>query len=301
MIIPVAVCLAVLIALRVDAEWFAVTSVLMLFPTFFAMSKYARAREIEWLAQPASVAAGAVIALGAGVSLAQALAHLHVGDPLLLAPCVALGAVALLSFAASLWAKSQARVTYFRAGLCATVITFAFACLRAGYDPLGNIEIYTSPVALLLLAVAYLSVRHRWNEEERASETSLLLWLGSLLLCAPVLIHALQDRLLLSVPAAGRDLLTLCAALALIFFGVLGRLRAPSLVGAVSLALELLALALTSVDWVQIPLKVYLISVGALILLIWGLLEFRREQILLMRQRFNKRREYARERFGEWR
>jgi hypothetical protein len=300
MIIPVAGCLAALIALRVDAEWFAVTSVLMLFPTFFAMSKYARARKVEWLAQPASVAAGAVIALVAGVSLAQAFAHLHVGDPLLLAPCVALGAVALLSFAASLWAKSQARVTYFRAGLCATVITFAFACLRAGYDPLGNIEIYTSPVALLLLAVAYLSVRRRWDKE-RASETSLLLWLGSLLLCAPVLIHALQDRLLLSVPAAGRDLLTLCASLALILFGGLGRLRAPSLVGAVSLALELLALALTSVDWVQIPLKVYLISVGALILLIWGLLEFRREQILLMRQRFNKRREYARERFGEWR
>jgi len=152
---------------------------------------------------------------------------------------------------------------------------------------------------VLLLTVAYLSVRRRWNEE--ASETSLMLWLGSLLLAAPMLTHALQYRLLLSLPALGRDLLTLCASLMLVLFGVLGRLRAPVLIGAITLVLELLALALTSVDWMQIPLKVYLITVGALILLIWGLLEFRREQILLMRQRFNERREYAREKFGEWR
>jgi hypothetical protein len=77
-------------------------------------------------------------------------------------------------------------------------------------------------------------------------------------------------------------------------------LRAPVIVGASVLALELAALALTSVDWLQIPLKVYLISTGALILLIWGLLEFRHEQILLVRKRFNERREMAREHFGEW-
>jgi hypothetical protein len=124
--------------------------------------------------------------------------------------------------------------------------------------------------------------------------------MGSLLLSVPLLIHALEYRLLLGVPAPWRDLATLCASLALILFGVMGRLRAPLLVGAISLASELLALALASVDWLQIPLKAYLISVGALMVIFWGLLEYRREQILLMRQRFHERREYARERFGEW-
>jgi hypothetical protein len=293
-----ALCLTVLIAFEVDERWFATASVLTLFPVFFATSIYARARGHVWLSQPLSVAAGASAALVSFVSLRQAFAHLHVGDPLLLAPCAALGAVALLSFAASFWSKNQARVRYFRAGLYSAVITFALACLRAGYDPLGDVEIYTSPVAILLLVIAYLSVRRKWDEY--AKETMPLLWVGSLLLTAPLLIHALEYRLFLHLPAAWRDLSTLCASLALLFFGVMGRLRAPLLVSALALALELLALTLTSVDWLQVPLKVYLILTGALILIVWGLLEFRREKILLVRQRFHERREYARERFGEW-
>jgi len=294
-----ALCLTILIALRVDAQWFACVLVLTLFPVFFLTGRYTLSRKLDWLARPANRAAGIIAALVSLISLAQALAHLRVGESLLLAPCVALGAVALLSFTASLQSRNQARARYFRAGLYSSVITFALACLRAGYDPLSDVEIYTSPVAVLLLVIAYLSVRRKWDEYAR--DTGPLLWMGSLLLCAPLLIHALQYRLFLDVPAAWRDLATLCASLALVFFGVMGRLRAPLLVGAVSLASELLLLSLTSVDWLQIPLKVYLISVGALILVFWGLLEFRREQILLMRQRFDERREYARERFGEWR
>jgi hypothetical protein len=143
-----------------------------------------------------------------------------------------------------------------------------------------------------------LSARSGW--EDYAADTGLLLWAGSVLLAGPLLFHALEYRLVLGVPAPARDLIVLCAALALVLFGVVGRLRAPVLVGATALALELAALALTTVGWLQIPLKAYLISVGALILLAWGLLEFRREQILRMRQRLSERREIARERFGEW-
>jgi hypothetical protein len=293
-----ALCLAILIALRIDAQWFACVLMLTLFPAFFLTGRYTLSRGLDWLARPAHRAAAIVAALVSLISLAQAFAHLSVGEALLLAPCVALGEVALLSFAASLQSRNQARVHYFRAGLYSAVITFALACLRAGYDPLSDAEIYTSPVAILLLVIAYLSVRRKWDEYAR--DTVPLLWMGSLLLCAPLLIHALQYRLFLGVPAPSRDLATLCASLALIVFGVMGRLRAPLLIGAVSLASELILLSLTSVDWLQIPLKVYLISVGALILIFWGLLEFRREQILLMRQRFNERREHARERFGEW-
>lgn len=234
----------------------------------------------------------------AALLIGQAIIHLRVGDPALLAPSVALGTLGLLSFVVSLRVKHQGRVHYFRAGLFALVLAFTLALLRAGFDPLGDVEIYTSPVAILLLALAYIFARQSW--EEYAHDINLLLWGGSILLAAPLLIHALQYRLFLDVPAPGRDLVALCASLALIIFGIVGRRRAPVITGAASLVLELSALALTSVGWLQIPLKVYLISTGVLILLIWGLLEFRREQFLLMRRRFNERRETARERFGEW-
>ncbi len=227
-----------------------------------------------------------------------AIAHFRVGEPLLLAPSLALGTTGLLLFGASFLLKTRERVRPFRAGLFALIMAFVLAALHAGFDPASDAEVYTSPIAILLLVVAYFAARRNWNEY--AHDTSLLLWVGSLLLAVPLLIHALQYRLFLDVPAPWRDLLTLCASLALIIFGVGGRLRAPVLIGALVLALELAALALTSVGWLQIPLKVYLISTGALILLIWGLLEFRHEQILLVRRRFNERRELARERFGEW-
>jgi hypothetical protein len=228
-----------------------------------------------------------------------AITHFRVGDPLLLAPSLALGTTGLLLFGASFLIKTRERVRPFRAGLFALIVAFVLAALHAGFDPTSDVEVYTSPIAILLLVVAYFSTRRSWNEY--AHDTSLLLWAGSILLAVPLLIHALQYRLFLDVPAPLRDLTTLCASLALVILGVVGRLRAPLLVGALALALELAALALTSVSWLQIPLKVYLISTGALILLIWGLLEFRHEQILLMRRRFNERREMARERFGEWR
>lgn len=188
----------------------------------------------------------------------------------------------------------------------ALVLALHYACLfvsialaLAAYDFTG-VEIYTSLTALLLLVVAYLS-ELRGRSEATARDDGLLFWAGSILLAGPLLIRALQIRLLFDLPAPGRDLATLCASLGLVLFGVMSRLRAPVLVGTVSLGLELAALALTSIDWLQVPLKIYLISTGALISLIFGLLEFRREQILLMRKRFQERREYARERFGEWR
>lgn len=293
-----ALLIALLIALRVEARWFASVSVLILFPVFFIAAKFALTRATKWVAGPASISAGTVLLATAGASLLQALAHLQVSDPLLLAPAVGLGAVALLSFAASFWSQDPARVRYFRAGLSSTIFAFALLCLRAGFDPVSDVEVYSTPVAVLLLAVAYLSSRRGWEGYE--TDVSFLLWAGSLLLSAPLLLHALNYRLM-DVPAPWRDLATLCASLALILLGVVGRLRAPLIIGAISLASELAALTVTSVDWLQIPLKVYLISVGALILLIWGGLEFRREQILRLRQRLNERREYARERFGEWR
>jgi hypothetical protein len=231
--------------------------------------------------------------------VAQAMIHLRVGEPQLLAPSVLLGLLASASFGASLRPQRRLRVHLFRTGLYTAVLAFVLAALRAGFDPLGDVEVYSVTVAHLLLVVAYLSMRLGWAEY--AADTSLLLWAGSILLAGPLLTRALEHRLVLGVPATGRDLMILGASLALILFGVLGRLRAPAIIGAIALALELLALALTSVDWLQIPLKVYLISTGASVLIVWGLLEFRREQILKMRQRLNERRETAREQFGGWR
>jgi hypothetical protein len=68
-----------------------------------------------------------------------------------------------------------------------------------------------------------------------------------------------------------------------------------------TLLIELVALALTSVHWLQVPLRNYLITGGVLIIIIWGIFEYRREQILSVRKRLHERGAQARERFGEWR
>jgi hypothetical protein len=291
--------LALLIALGIDRQWYAALFALVLAPAYFALAGYARAREARWLAVPVNAAALITMALAALVSVLQALPHLQAGDPLLLAPAVTMSALALLSFVVSLLSAGQMRVRLFRAGLYLTVIAYALLCLRSGFEPLTDIEVYTSPVAILLLVVAYISFRRAWNDYER--DTSLLFWTGSILLAGPLLLRALQFRLLLGEPASAHDLATLCASLALLLFGVMGRLRAPVIVGATTLLVELTALALTSVDWLQVPLKIYLVTVGALFALVGWMFEYRREQLILLRSRLNTQRETARERFGEWR
>jgi hypothetical protein len=183
--------------------------------------------------------------------------------------------------------------------LGAAVAAFVLAVLRVGYDPLVDVEAYTSPVAVLLLIVAYLSVRREWDEY--ASDTSLLLWAGSLLLCGPLLMRALQFRLLMDVAAPWRDMVVLGVALALMLCGVLGRVRAPVVVGMITMVLELIAVAVTSVDWLQVPLKTYLITAGVLSIVVWGIFEYRREQLLSLRERLHERGALARERFSEWR
>jgi hypothetical protein len=292
--------LSLLIALRVDEQWFAALLALVPVPVFFAAAGYARRRGAGWLAGPLGQAAVAVMGLAFVAALLQATPHLRAGDALLLAPSVTMGTLACVSFVASIWTQEgRARVRYFRAGLCLSVIAYALVALRAGFEPLVDVEVYTSPVAILLLAVAYVSFRRAWNDYAR--DTSLLFWTGSILLGGPLLLRALQFRLVLEEPAPGRDLATLCAALALLLFGTLGRLRAPVIFGAVTLLVELAALALTSVDWLQVPLKLYLVTVGALLALVGWMFEYRREQLVLIRNRLNARRETARARFGEWR
>lgn len=290
---------ALLVALRLETRWFALAFALTLPTTFFALGQTARARGLSWLEHHAYGAAWVAATLCFVATLLQASPHLRAGDALLLAPCLTTGALALLAFAASLSIIGPARVKYFRAGLSTAIISFALACLRAGYDPGADMEIYTSPVAVALLLIAYLSLRRAWEEYER--DTDVMLWLGSLMLCAPLLLHALEFRLLWDVPAPWRDLGVLCAALALILFGVLCRLRAPVTVGIVTLLTELLVLTVTSVEWTQVPLKVYLGTVGSLLMIAGWMLGFRREQLITMRNRLHERREHMQERFGEWR
>lgn len=291
--------LALLIVLGVDRQWFAALFALVLAPVFFALAGYARAREAAWLQGPVSATALIVMALAFVAAILQAMPHLQAGDPLLLAPAVTIAALALLSFVVSMLSAGQRRLRLFRAGLYLTVIAYALLCLRSGFEPLTDIEVYTSPVAILLLVVAYISLRRAWNDYER--DTSLLFWAGSILLAGPLLLRALQYRLLLDQPAPARDLATLCASLVLLLFGVFGRLRAPVIVGATTLLIELAALTLTSVDWLQVPLKIYLVTVGALFALVGWMFEYRREQLIVLRRRLNTQRETAREQFGKWR
>jgi hypothetical protein len=290
---------ALLVSLRLETRWFALAFALVLPTTFFAVGQAARARGMLWLEHHADGAAWVAGTLAFVAGLMQAAPHLRTGDALLLAPCLTTGVLALQAFAASLLITGPARVKYFRAGLLTAIISFALACLRAGYDPAADLEIYTSPVAVALLLIAYLSLRREWEEYER--DTNAMLWLGSLMLCAPLLFHALEFRLLRDVPAPWRDLGVLCASLALILFGVLGRLRAPVSIGIVTLLTELLVLTVTSVEWTQVPLKVYLGTVGSLLMIAGWMLGFRREQLINMRERLHQRREHMQERFGKWR
>jgi hypothetical protein len=294
-----ALLLALCVAVHIEWRWFAIVFALLLFPTLFAIGRRARGRVVGWLARPVSISAAAVVA---GVCLAlvlEAAPVLQTGNELLLAPCVGAGALLLATLGASLFSAGRERVGYFRTSLGAAVAAFILLALRAGYDPFTDVEMYTSPVAVLLLVVSYLILRREWDAT--AHDATLLLWTGSLLLCGPLLIRALQFRLLLYLPAPWRDLVVLCVALALILFGALGRLRAPVINGVVTLLLELIALALTSVRWLQVPLKVYLITAGGVSIVVWGVFEYRREQLLLVRQRLHERGAQARERFEEWR
>ncbi|HEX8776317.1 MAG TPA: hypothetical protein VF735_22295 [Pyrinomonadaceae bacterium] len=292
--------IALLVALKADRQLFPTLAALVLVPLFFGVGFYARLRRAAWLAGPASRAALATMALAFVAAISQATPHLQAGEEELFAPSLTIAVLALVSFVVSaLCGEGLARVRFFRAGLYLGVIAYALLCLRAGFAPLVDVEVYTSPIAVLLLAVAYISYRRAWGEYAR--DTSLLFWTGSILLGGPLLLRALQFRLLMDLAAPWRDLATLCASVALLLFGLLGRLRAPVLVGAVTLLIELLALTLTSVDWLQVPLKIYLVTVGALLALVGWMFEYRREQLMLIRNRFNERRESARARFSAWR
>lgn len=289
--------IALLIALRVDPEWLILLFALTLFPIFFILSRYARAP--EWLRAPLNEAAVASLSLSLLAALVQASPYLQVGDAHLLSPSLTAGAVALFSFAASIFSRGRASVLYFRAGLWVSVVAIMLVSLRAGFHPLGDAEVYSTPIAVLILIIAYLSHRRAWEEYDH--DVGALLWVGSVLLSVPLLARSLEFRLLLDSPAPWRDVAVLGASLALVLYGVVGRMRAPVITGSVALIMELSVLTLTTVDWLQVPLKYYLMTVGALLLIIFGTLEYRREQFLLMRKRFQERRNLMREQFGEWR
>ncbi|HEX7997381.1 MAG TPA: zinc ribbon domain-containing protein [Pyrinomonadaceae bacterium] len=290
---------ALVMALGLERRWAALVFTLALFPVLFAVGLYARGREWQWLARPVRVSAATVAALAGVAVVWEAAPVLEPGRELLLSPMMTAGALCVVTMAASMWTEGRERVHYFRGGLAAAVLAFVLAALRAGYAPLVDVEVYTSPIAVLLLIVAYVSVRREWDEYE--ADTSVLLWVGSLLLCGPLLMRALQFRLWSEVAAQWRDAVVLCVALGLLLFGVVGRLRAPVMIGMTTLVVELFAVAVTSVEWLQVPLKTYLITAGALSLVVWGIFEYRREQLLLMRERLHERGAVARERFRGWR
>lgn len=290
--------LAKFLALRFDESWFPLFFTLTLFPFLFALSRYARARGMGWLAASTGRCAAVLAMLISLALMLQAAPLLQTGNELLLAPALTAGALCAVTLCASLFSAGRERVRYFRTGLGGAVAAFVLLVLRAGFDPIVDVEMYTSPVAVLLLVVSYVMMRREWDEYAR--DTGLLLWTGGLLLCGPLLIRALQFRLLLDLPAPWRDMTVLCVSLVLVIFGVLGRLRAPVIIGTISLLLELFALALTSVPWLQVPLKVYLITAGVLSIIVWGVFEYRREQLLLVRQRLHERGAQARESFEQW-
>ena len=288
-----------LVALSVTPSWFPLWFVLAVFPIFFGVSMFARARpNAEWLRRPAAQEAAAWLGLAALAAALRVAPELVPGNENLLAACVTFAAICAASLAAGLLSRGAARVRYFRAGVGAIILAFMLACLRAGYDPFEDVEVYTSPIGILALVAGYVYARR--DREEYAPDARLLLWAGGVLLCGPLLLRAAQFRLLLDAPALWRDLLVLCVSLVLVLSGALGKLRAPVIVGAITLMLELALLTVTSVHWLQVPLWKYLVTVGVLILIVWGAIENRREQLLALRARLQERREHVLDEFGRW-
>lgn len=293
--------ITLLVALHVGERWFAAILSLALFPSFFVIARAARVNGAGWLNRVANEGCAATLGIAFVAAIVGAAAHLRLEDAGLFAPCATAALIAGLSLAARILSPpGLARARYVRMALAGAVLAFWLGAGYTGYDPLGEIEVYTAPVGVLLLVIAYLSLR-REPENMPSGETQMLLWVGGILLCVPPLVHAAEFRLIRDVPAIWRDLATLCAALVLVFFGAAGRLRAPALVGGTTLVLELMLLALTSVNWLQVPLKIYLGCVGsALVIAVW-MLEFRREHVAAIRSRFQRERRRARSRFERWR
>jgi hypothetical protein len=168
----------------------------------------------------------------------------------------------------------------------------------AGFAPGERPEAFTAPVGAALILVGWLKLSGR---NASGVFARLYVWAGSLLLCGPVLLHALQARFLDGRASWPLDILVDTIALAAVGGGAWGRLRGPFCVGLTTIALHLLIVVIDSVKWGAIPYAVYLVGVGLLIGVSGWLLSRKRRELEALQSAMRANWRARAGAFSEWR
>lgn len=248
----------------------------------------------EWV-RPALDAAGQILfAVAAGFGVVLVLGDLEIGALRLTGPLVAF---ALTTGCAWLLARTdeivERRDIYRVVWIAFAAASYGLLGLRLGFHPWGDSAFYTLPTgALLVLLGAFAS-----RQENDRVQASLLLWLGSLLAAAPLVLHAFENRFVRNISPVGYDMATITTGLVLVATGILLQLRAPTIVGAVVMGLDLFVVVFSQVRWEEVPLFIYLTALGALLFGVSWLLLYRRDALLRLRDRIQAQHQT----FRQWR
>jgi hypothetical protein len=168
----------------------------------------------------------------------------------------------------------------------------------AGFAPGERPEAFTAPVGAALIVVGWLKLSGR---NASGVFARLYVWAGSLLLCGPVSLHALQARFLDGRASWPLDILVDTVALAAVGGGAWGRLRGPFCVGLTTIALHLVVVVIDSVKWGAIPYAVYLVGVGLLIGVSGWLLSRKRRELEALQSAMRANWRARAGAFSEWR
>lgn len=210
-----------------------------------------------------------------GVALLSALARAAdtgVTWTTVMAFTIATAGYAVAGFAAE---RSEASAVMHRGlALVFSYLSYAMIGLRYELSPWEDSAYYTLPPGLLLVTIG--AVKSRKDDDEGAGS---LMWIGSLIVATPMLLHALENRYVLGTSSAGYDMATITLGLLLALVGRMVMYRGPFLVGAFVFVVDLFVVIMGAIRWQDLPPAVYLTALGALLFGTAWVLLYKREQL----------------------
>ena len=228
-----------------------------------------------------------------GVSLLSALAtaaDVGISWSTVGAFTIATAGYAVAGFAAE---RSEASATIHRGlSIVFSYLSYAMIGLRYELSPWEDSAFYTLPPGLLLVAIGV--VKSRREDDEGAGA---LMWMGSLIAAAPMLLHALENRYVLGTSSAGYDMATIAVGLLLALVGRTVMYRGPFLVGATVFVVDMFVVIVGAIRWQDLPPAVYLTALGAMLFGTAWVLLYKREALRRLSSWFG---EYATA-MREWR
>lgn len=247
---------AVIFGLRaVDGDGIATVTSLMVLAWFVAGSSLALPRSGRWaIHRPAWEDS----ALGIGVLAVILAIYENDGGDLDSRAWQTL-VVSLVSLAGLLVVSAMMRGDRIR-GLVASVIAMLALLLQIAVDEPSNIQAYSIPLALYLLALGFVQRR-------RPVSRDVLLGMGSAALLVPALLQAAVDERFASLLLAGGE------ALALFLGGLALRLRVPIASGMAAITLIALRMMVDTVaalpSWISLLIVGLVLLGGGTLLLVW--------------------------------